>query len=233
MARAHPGALGALGRGSDVSRPLSARWAAQAGSLGGLRRRARDVHLSAPSGGRGGGAVLLPAEDVGRRGLSPALAAPCTAAADARGAVLRALPSSAGRGPGDLPGPSGPAAGGGARGARLADWVCAAGRPTPGTVPDLRAAPGVYRSHPPWRCAAACPACGAGGIRGTPPGRPARGVGCLREALAQRTLADCSLPRVAGDQPPASCPGVWADRGGARPEGGGVARCNLSRAFSI
>ncbi len=152
----------------------------------GVRRRARHLHLSRPSGGGRRRAPWAPADDVARRGLSPALAAACADAPDAGRAVVWAVPSQPRCGPGRLSCGAWPAADGGASSAGLADGVCAAGGRPSGAVSHLWAAARVHRRHPAWRVRHRLYGLGSArheaDTRQAAGGESARGVVCLAVA---------------------------------------------------
>jgi hypothetical protein len=91
------------------------------------------------------------------------------------GAMLWAVPSYPCRGLGALPGAGGPAARGRPGRARLADGLCPARRRAPGTVSDLRAAPGMRWGHSAGRGATTRAVGRARRMRSPPQWRPARG----------------------------------------------------------
>src|SRR4029450_5328274 len=95
------------------------------------------------------------------------------------------------------------ATGGGPRGARLADGVCATGRPAPGALSRVWAALGVHWRGPARGCAAAGAGGGACGMRAgrreearQGRGAPADGWGTASDALLQRVGASRGLARA-------------------------------------
>jgi hypothetical protein len=116
---------------------------------------ARVTFTARAAGGDRGGARLVPTDAVARGGLFAAVAPPGPRAADARGAVVWAVPPDAGEGPRCLPPSAWATAGGDAGATDLADGVCPAWRGPSRAVSSLRAAARVHRCDPARGCATA------------------------------------------------------------------------------
>src|SRR5882724_7096389 len=150
---AHSGALSSRSRCGHVSGAVPAGRPDQERPPGSVRRRPRHLYLARAARGGRRGASLAPKDDVARGGLSATVAPPCPRAADARGAVVWAVPPDAGEGPRSLPYCARATAGGDAGAADLADGVCLAWGGPSRAVSHLRAAARVHRRDPAWRCA--------------------------------------------------------------------------------